>query len=153
VAALEAERNRHAATLSAELGRLQMQLDHDRHMADLADLRAVLEYGLDAVDDYFRRTALLVRAEGEEARDKAASEVGLTWEALHSTGNKLQLRLRDDDPILVGFRRYHETLAPLREAAFNGDVDAHHKATEATGAAFHPIVQAAKERVGTSLAD
>jgi len=126
--ALEAEANRLKAQLAAEAGRLNQQLNHERRLSDVADLRTVLEETLNAIDDYVTKARQLhdahevAVAAGEITENMRAEATRHAWDLVeisnrvNRTINRLQTRLTDDDPILAAHQRLHDALGGIYDA-------------------------------------
>jgi hypothetical protein len=116
--ALEAENARHRQTISADFGRLDKQLAHDRRLADLADLRGVLDeaaIALDRAAQAHRPVGARVLAdplnyEGLRESQREIQEVRETCDALLA---RLRIRLGQDDPVTKGFAQPTEALHTL----------------------------------------
>lgn len=140
--------------LSDEAKRLGSQLDHDRHMADVADLRRVLKRALDV---YERRRQLVeqmhLKATGSPIRTRPMEElqqaVDATFDVQQSTTNSLRIRLGLDDPLYQAVVALSSKLGDMVSAVGH---PAEYAAAEAErGAAYQAAVAAASARVGSRI--
>jgi hypothetical protein len=144
-AALDAEDLRQRAALDAEHERVALQLEHDRHMADVADLRRVLEESL--------RTNHERRAVVREWRDRGeqnAENLLNTFRAARESVDCLRIRLHFDDPLYQAMARLDMTLETLVKA-MTADAETWRTADTAWRAAYHDAVRAAQLRVGARI--
>jgi hypothetical protein len=133
IEALEAERVRQDAALTAERERLERQLDaererqaaqlaHARELADLADLRSLLDeaavalYHADtARADVRQGTAMHGRLIGER-RPKALQELNARGQALDAMAARLAIRLGAADDVARAFRGASDELVTISRA-------------------------------------
>jgi hypothetical protein len=144
-AALDAEDRRQRAALAAEHDRLALQLEHDRRMADIADLRWVLEESL--------RTNHERRAVVRDYRDRGEADVETlleTFQAARESVDSLRIRLHVDDPLYQTMARLDTSLTTLVRA-MTADPETWRTADAEWRAAYSEAVRAAQLRVGARI--
>lgn len=144
-AALDAEDGRQRAALDAEHERLALQLEHDRHMADFADLRRVLEESLRT--NHQRRAVVRDwRNRGEENVEDNLKTFGAARESVDS----LRIRLHVDDPLYQAVARLDKTLETVVKA-MTADTETWQAADAEWRAAYNEAVRMAQLRVGARI--
>jgi hypothetical protein len=138
--ALTAEQGRHEATLVGERVRLDRRLEHEFQLADVMDLRTVLEASLAAADASFRTSVEVLREEAMAVQKVLG----------HGT-NALVLRLAEGHPVLAAHARLVEAHGNLYLAARERDRSTFdvHSATVAT--VYRELVEAAQNLIGSRL--
>ena len=148
IAAHEREQER---AFRAERERLAAQLRHDRVLADVADLRAVLEEALDSVDEWRAHAeAWGAAAAGSSEERDARRAMDRDLNAMHKVTNRLRVRLGEFDPILLAWRELAvEGAGDYHDAARASDEAARVVAAARMNVAYRQLVELAKERVGS----
>jgi hypothetical protein len=144
------EQRRHEATLAGERERIDDRLQHQRKLVDVADLREILEHSLAAVDELVRVAADSVfsdAAPSKELRD----QVFIKYWSMNSGMNALQIRLADDDRILVAHRALVGKVHDVMTAFLADDAPALSKASSAVTATYRQLVEAAKDSLRSHL--
>lgn len=119
---LTAEHARHAAQLEAERQRQAAQLAHDRELADLADLRALLDEAAVALDraNYARADlGSAYRSHGKTIREKApeiVQAINQCGQTLDAIAARLGVRLGADDPVTAAFDKANTALLTMSHA-------------------------------------
>jgi hypothetical protein len=132
---------RQAVQLAAEQSLLDLRLSHERALADLADLRGVLESALAAAE---RATSQLERVSGAPNSDQRAElEAGLI--KVSNAANRLRLRLESGDPILVAYLTLVGRVRSMMEVCLSG----RSPDTDAYLSAYHEFAAAAVSRTGS----
>lgn len=151
-ASLAAEDKRQQRALSEESARQRQQLRHDRQLHDLRDLREVVESSLGAYDAMFEVAlfVLAARTANDPEPDGTEEQWKVAMRAMDEAINKIEIRLGDQDPILVAQRQLVQASHEIWNAASEGDQDAFTAAREKSGLQYRLIVQGAKDRIGSS---
>jgi hypothetical protein len=147
--ALTAEQGRHEATLVGERVRLDRRLEHEFQLADVMDLRTVLEASLAAADASFRTSVeVLLR---DPVPDRLREEAMAVQKVLGHGTNALVLRLAEGHPVLAAHARLVEAHGNLYLAARERDRSTFdvHSATVAT--VYRELVEAAQNLIGSRL--
>jgi hypothetical protein len=125
---LAAERERLESQLAAERERQAAQLRHDRELADLADLRALLDKAATALHraDYARadvRQGVTMHGRKiKEDRPEAVPTLNECGQELDAMAARLAIRLGADDDVAKAFRDADEALLAIsRELAWLED--------------------------------
>jgi DNA repair exonuclease SbcCD ATPase subunit len=104
--ALAADAERQRRELNARAEEQQQQLDHARKLADLADLRQLLDEAAAALNDAVDASHRLHMAAGEHGSSlahNAGDEVADCGRRLVTLNARLQVRLGKDDPVALHF--------------------------------------------------
>jgi hypothetical protein len=144
--ALESEAKRQQATLAAERERLVLQLDHDRRLADVADLRRVLEESFRTAHE---RRAILRSA--RERREQATEELLTKFQEARFSIDAFRIRLHVDDPLYQVMARLDTVLADLSRAVTSTDEQQWNAADQTWRTTYNEAVRAAQLRVGARL--
>lgn len=132
---------RQAIQLVAERKQLELRLAHERALADLADLRSVVEGALGAVD---RATRQLESADAPPDSDERAElEAGL--HEIAGATSKLRLRLGNGDPLLSKYQELVRAVGLIMKARLEGTEIASH----AYVTAYREFAAVAAARIGS----
>jgi hypothetical protein len=118
------ERERQKAELAAEAGRQADALDHERELADLHDLRNLLDQAaaaLDRADGARRAAGVLISFAGDEDIGGDAAEMTARHDQLKAAipelvtlSARLRVRLGPDDPLTASFTKAQGALDVIR---------------------------------------
>jgi hypothetical protein len=148
-ARMAAQRQR--AALDAEAERQLAQLRHDRKMQDVADLRRVLENAFAAAETLWELARLVFEADqaGEHLDVAVGQRIDDANPAMARAIDALQIRLGDNDPILLAFQE----LAWVTDQAIGAEeaTDDLETMQEQRTTYYRAAVEASKRRVGSEL--
>lgn len=146
IAAVTANR-RLTKQLAAEHARHAAELNHDRELADLSDLRALFDEAALALSDVERAYAHMIPPADEVPIDERARCQRL----LDVLAARLHVRLGNTDAIATAFAEAHSAAHKLAAAskAPGQDYDRYVSAGQALALALDDFLTAAAQRVGT----
>jgi hypothetical protein len=148
---LEAEQRRHEATLAGERERLDDRLQHERKLADIAEVRKILEHAFDAVDELMRAAGDVVISNDAWSVEHVLEQIVPRYWALNSGANALSIRLARDHGILRAHRALLDTCDGVLDACTAHDETALNAAAKAVGEARRKLTEAAKEPLRSQL--
>jgi hypothetical protein len=135
--------------------RLHAQLAHDRGMADIADMRKLLEEALLLTDKTHRTLALMESQRRLRAvwrpMETEISEIDQANRESATLLNALNIRLGDSDPLYGNWRTMHDALMNQWRAIERNDGQAYIGAEQTYDLAHVQLVKEARKRVGSKI--